>query len=82
MGAGDVKLETESAVDTMDFVNKIVKGRGGASSEIRKVGNTSELPSKSNIRPSSNRKREERFADRLDTAFDFNFPEIPAYEGI
>lgn len=24
LGAGDVRLETESAVDTMDFVNKIV----------------------------------------------------------
>jgi len=24
MGAGEVRLETESAVDTMDFVNKIV----------------------------------------------------------
>ena len=24
MGAGNVRLETESAVDTMDFVNKIV----------------------------------------------------------
>ena len=24
MGAADVRLETESAIDTMDFVNKIV----------------------------------------------------------
>lgn len=83
MGAGDVKLETESAIDTMDFVNKIVNGgggRGGVSSEIRK--GSSELPSKSNIRPSSNRRKEERFADRLDAGFDFNFPAIPAYEGI
>jgi hypothetical protein len=26
MGAGKVRLDTESAVDTMDFVNKIVNG--------------------------------------------------------
>ena len=60
-----MRLETESAVDTMDFVNKIVNGK--------KPG---ELPSKSSL-------PNERFADRLSTqAFDFNFPEIPAYEGI
>jgi hypothetical protein len=26
MGAGEVRLETESAIDTMDFINKIVGG--------------------------------------------------------
>jgi hypothetical protein len=30
MGAGKVRLDTESAVDTMDFVNKIVNGGGGS----------------------------------------------------
>jgi hypothetical protein len=28
MGAGKVRLDSESAVDTMDFVNKIVNGGG------------------------------------------------------
>ena len=27
MGAGEVRLDTESAVDTMEFVNKIVNGK-------------------------------------------------------
>ena len=70
MGAGQVKLETESAVDTMDFVNKIVNN-----------GRRSELPLPSSLP----QKREDanRFADKLDTGvFDFNFPQIPAYEGI
>lgn len=31
MGAGKVRLDTESAVDTMDFVNKIVNGGNGGS---------------------------------------------------
>jgi len=39
MGAGDVKLETESAVDTMDFVNRIVNGKS----------RPGELPYKSSI---------------------------------
>ena len=33
MGAGKVRLDTESAVDTMDFVNKIVNGGDARSSK-------------------------------------------------
>lgn len=76
MGAANVRLETESAIDTMDFVNKIISG---------KQGGYGELPSQSNIRPSSNIRREKeqpRFAEKLDAGFDFNFPVIPPYEGI
>lgn len=40
VGRNNVRLETESAVDTMDFVNKIVnKGKTGGG----------ELPSRSNV---------------------------------
>lgn len=70
MGAGKVRLDTESAVDTMDFVNKIVNG--GNVSSIKKP----ELPL-------HQPQKKEGYADRLDTGlFDFNFPQIPAYEGI
>jgi hypothetical protein len=58
----------------MDFVNRIVSRKGA------------ELPSKSNVRPSSNIRRETnpqpRLAEKLDAGFDFNFPAIPEYEGI
>lgn len=60
MGAGKVRLDTESAVDTMDFVNKIVNG-GGVSSNKRP-----DLPIPH---------KKDGFADKLDTGlFDFNFP--------
>ena len=67
MGAQNAKLETESAVDTMDFVNKIVNGGGGG---LRKEAPLPSQPMNKNL------------GERLDTAFDFNFPQIPAYEGI
>lgn len=75
LGAADVRLETESAIDTMDFVNKIVQGR--------KPG---ELPSKSTINrgnsAKNNRLPEKRLAEKLDTQYEFNFPVIPPYEGV
>jgi hypothetical protein len=52
-GAQNVRLETESAVDTMDFVNKIVNGK--------KPG---ELPYRSSL---PGEQQQQRFADRLDT---------------
>jgi hypothetical protein len=67
MGAGNVRLETESAVDTMDFVNKIV--------------NQGKRPADLPLKPQPLAK-DPRFGDRLDSAFDFNFPKIPDYEGI
>ena len=51
----------------MDFVNKIVNNGK----------RPSELPFKSNIPAPA-----KGFADKLDNGFDFNFPAIPAYEGI
>lgn len=66
MGAASVRLESESAVDTMDFVNKIVNGGN-------KKG---ELPSKSTHPVSNN------LGAKIDEGFDFNFPQIPPYEGI
>ena len=51
----------------MDFVNKIVNGGGGG---LRKEAPLPSQPMNKNL------------GERLDTAFDFNFPQIPAYEGI
>lgn len=71
MGAGNVRLETESAVDTMDFVNKIVNHGKQPQGELR---SKSSLPLQ---------KENENFADKLNLSqFDFNFPVIPPYEGI
>jgi hypothetical protein len=66
MGTENMRLDSESGVDTMDFVNKIVNGK-----------KSSELPLKPQPLP-----KDPRLGDRLDTAFDFNFPKIPDYEGI
>jgi hypothetical protein len=75
MGASNVRLDTESAVDTMDFVNKIVNGKT----------RPGELPSKSSInrgQSATSINNGKRLADKLDSAYDFNFPVIPPYEGV
>lgn len=61
MGAGKVRLDSESAVDTMDFVNKIVNGGG---TNTKRPDLPPQIP-----------QRKEGYADKLDTGlFDFNFP--------
>ena len=59
MGVENVRFESEGAIDTMDFVNKIVN-QGKSSGE---------LPLKPKPLP-----KDPRLGERLDTAFDFNFP--------
>eukprot|EP00347_Sterkiella_histriomuscorum_P020541 403337413 len=62
MGAGNIRLDTEGAEDTMDFVERIMNG-----GEKKKP---------------AEKKQDERLADKFDGNFDFNLPQIPAYEGI